>query len=243
MAIAEKKGIISNNQETINNLAERVYAAGQKSEWDTFWDAFQESGTRSNYYMAFRGTGWTIDNFKPKYDIIPDYNGTNSSAGQSMFSSASKFGGSLKHALEVAGVILDTKYVRTPNGMFDGATGITELPHIDLSSATSMNNVFYGCGAKAISVTVPDRKVDYNNCFRSSFLENLEITGTLNGTNINVSWSTKLTHKSLLNVLNALADKSGDTSTTWTVTFGSTNLAKLTDEEKQIAQGKGWVLA
>ena len=39
--------------------------------------------------------------------------------------------------------------------------------------------------------------------------------------------STKLTHDSLLNVLNGLADLTGGTAQT--LTLGATNLAKLTD--------------
>ena len=50
-----------------------------------------------------------------------------------------------------------------------------------------------------------------------------------------------LTHQSLLNALNGLYDLTGGTSQT--LTLGSTNLAKLTDEEKAIATNKNWVLA
>lgn len=48
----------------------------------------------------------------------------------------------------------------------------------------------------------------------------------------------KLTHDSLLNILNALPE----TTEAYTCTLGSTNLAKLTDEEKAIAIDKGWTL-
>ena len=49
-----------------------------------------------------------------------------------------------------------------------------------------------------------------------------------------------ITHESLLNVINKAADV---TASPATLTLGSTNLAKLTDEEKAIATNKGWTLA
>ena len=224
---------------------EKVFDAGKKAEYDAFWDDFQRNGNRSNYYMAFRGVGWTVDNFKPKYDIVPDFEKNNDSSGQGLFSSMSAFYGSLKDAFDGRGVKLDTQYVRVANSMFDGATNVTEIPHINLTSATSLSGLFYGMlYIKTISITLPDREINYNNAFRSlNSLENLEIDGTINGTNFNISWSTKLTHDALMNIINALADKSGDASgTAWAIVIGSSNLAKLTNEEIQIAQNKGWAV-
>ena len=44
-----------------------VYEAGQKSEYDLFWDNFQDYGNRRMYYGAF--AGWNDTIFKPKYPI------------------------------------------------------------------------------------------------------------------------------------------------------------------------------
>ena len=49
-----------------------------------------------------------------------------------------------------------------------------------------------------------------------------------------------LTVDSLVSVLNALQQL--DEGTSYTCTIGSTNLAKLTDEQKAIATNKGWTL-
>ena len=49
----------------------------------------------------------------------------------------------------------------------------------------------------------------------------------------------KLTHDSIMVIINGLQT----VTTTQTLTLGSTNLAKLTDEEKKIATDKGWTLA
>lgn len=59
-------------------------------------------------------------------------------------------------------------------------------------------------------------------------------------TNLDLSYCTKLTHNSLMNVINKAADV---ISSPKTLTLGSTNLANLSDEEKAIATAKGWTLA
>lgn len=46
-------------------------AAGKKAEYDRFWDAYQQNGERTDYKRAFNGTGWTEDNFFPKYSLAP----------------------------------------------------------------------------------------------------------------------------------------------------------------------------
>lgn len=84
------------------------------------------------------------------------------------------------------------------------------------------------------------------NIFCSSYiktLKNLIINGTITVTSnyLDFNYCTALTVDSLLNILNALEDNTG--KTTYTVNLGSTNLAKLTDEQKQIAIDKNYTLA
>ena len=162
-----------------------------------------------------------------------------------MFGGMVKFNGSLVDAFDKRGVRLDTSLVQIFSDMFNGCNYVTEIPHIDLSSATNVMGTFYGCQkVTSLSITLPDRELVFTNFVRDMIaLENLDITGTINGNGFNISWSTKLTHDSLMSIINALADKSEDTSgTIWTVTLGETNIAKLTDEEINIATQKGWVL-
>ena len=47
------------------------FAEGVKSEYDRFWDAYQDYGARTNYTFAFSGPGWTETTFKPKYPLRP----------------------------------------------------------------------------------------------------------------------------------------------------------------------------
>lgn len=56
---------------------------------------------------------------------------------------------------------------------------------------------------------------------------------------IDFSKNIKLTHQSLLNIINSIPSNSG--SETLTLKLGETNLAKLSEEEKQSISDKGWV--
>ena len=59
------------------------------------------------------------------------------------------------------------------------------------------------------------------------------------GTYLNISSSTKFTREALLEIIGNLKT----VTSTKTLTMGSTNLAKLTEEDKAIATNKGWTLA
>lgn len=67
---------------------------------------------------------------------------------------------------------------------------------------------------------------------------------TINGgieakVSLDLSPCTKLTHDSLMTIINSIQT----VTTTQTLTLGTANLAKLTDEEKKVATDKGWTLA
>ena len=57
--------------------------------------------------------------------------------------------------------------------------------------------------------------------------------------NLDLSKCPNLTHDSLMNVINDAADITADPKN---LVLGTTNLNKLTDEEKAIATNKGWTL-
>lgn len=77
------------------------------------------------------------------------------------------------------------------------------------------------------------------NAFAADFLENIEFVPNTIPISISFSYSTKLTHDSLMSIINGLAT----VTETKTLTLGTTNLAKLTTEEKAIATQKNWSLA
>ncbi|MBE7093008.1 MAG: hypothetical protein E7365_07530, partial [Clostridiales bacterium] len=63
-----KSGELANK---INDVYSAGKNAGGGSEFDLFWDEYQENGKRTNYDGAFFGVGWTEKTFKPKHDIVP----------------------------------------------------------------------------------------------------------------------------------------------------------------------------
>ena len=92
---------------------------------------------------------------------------------------------------------------------------------------------------KRIALLIPTQDTTWNNAFSGAYaLEDITMGGTI-GQNISFSACTKLTHDSLMSIIEHL----GKVSATRTLTLGSTNLAKLTDAEKAIATEKGWTLA
>lgn len=109
------------------------------------------------------------------------------------------------------------------------------------------------------SIIIPEncKTVTINNCYKisnmtiPSSIETLSLLGLygLKSLNIpidfnvsfNISASPYMEHDSLVNILNNLKDLTGDTAKT--LTLGTTNLDKLTEEEKEIAINKNWTLA
>ena len=119
---------------------------------------------------------------------------------------------------------------------------ITELPQFDLSNVRNAANFAARCislvSIPVLNLSSVTTTVGFSGC---SKLTNLGgFTGMKN--NIYLGDSPLLTHDSLLNVINEAADVTGARPGSKLITFGATNLAKLTDEEKAIATSKGWTL-
>ena len=104
---------------------------------------------------------------------------------------------------------------------FSWCTELATIRYLKVTKTVKFTNAFTGC----------------------SKLQNVVFDGQI-GQNISFADCTKLTKESLLSIIEHLYDfvKTGEGGT-HTCTLGTTNLAKLTDTEKAIAQGKGWTLA
>ena len=159
----------------------------------------------------------------------------------------------------------DTPNVINMKDTFTRCEKITSVPHFDTGKVTDMSSIFNGCVSLT---TIPqfDTHSVKNMLCAFSFCEMLNSIPKLNVSNVgtmdsmlyfcidlidlggftglkvdlNLADCTKLSKESLLNVFNEAADV---TSSPKTLTLGSSNLNKLTDEEKAIATNKGWVLA
>ena len=92
----------------------------------------------------------------------------------------------------------------------------------------------------------------FGSCGRLANLGGLENLGqaylttaaaNYNNYTLNLSSCSQLTHDSLMNVINNLYDIATKGCNTQKLQLGSTNLAKLTEDEIQIATAKGWTVS
>ena len=140
--------------------------------------------------------------------------------------------------------ILNTSNVTRMTSMFYYCTSLTSIPQLDTSKVTNTYSMFTSCTSltsvsrlDATSLTTASNMFGYDFSPLNKFttfggLTNLKV-------NLDLSPCKSLTKESLLNVFNEAADV---TASPKTLTLGSTNLAKLTAEEKAIATNKGWTL-
>lgn len=208
MSIAEKLTTIAENEQ-------KVYDAGKKSEYDKFWDAYQNYGRRINYTRAFYGEGWNDNIFKPKHKIKP------TNANQMFSSNSIKDYGATDIDLSEA---TDISYL-----FYYSVT--THIPDISTVSSPTLEYVFAGCYlAKTLDrlILKDDGSQSFVNVFRlCTSLENILIEGTIGQGGFNVSWS-PLNKASLTSVVNALS--STTTGLTVTLRLSAVNSAFETSE-------------
>lgn len=207
---------------------------GKKSQYDEFWDNYQDNGNRFSYYYAFAGFGWNDDSFNPKYNIIPKYSG--------IFCFIYSKITDIAESLKKCGVVLDTTLC-TDFSAFFAYSKTKTVPLLNVAAATStLINLFNDClDLITIEKLIVSENVRYHSSTfnRCAALENLTIEGTIGQNDFNVQWSTKLSHESLMSIINALRDNSG--TDTWnTITLGPDNIAKLTQDERDIMEQKQW---
>ena len=133
---------------------------------------------------------------------------------------------------------MDTSNVTDMLYMFNSCSSLISVPQMDTSKVTNMSSMFESCYS-LVSVPQMDTSKVTNMSYMFSDCSRLEEIHTYGmKVSFDISASTKFTESALAEILNNLAS----VTSTQTLTMGSTNLAKLTDEEKAIATGKGWTL-
>ena len=120
----------------------------------------------------------------------------------------------------------------------------TSLTNITIpNSVTTIGSYAFSDCSSLKSITIPNSVTSISsNVFRNcTSLTNVTIENGFNANGLNLSASTKYTHDTILSWLNALYDRTGLDA--YKLIIGTTNLNKLTDEEKAIATNKNWTLA
>ena len=154
----------------------------------------------------------------------------------------------------------DTSKVTRMDAMFAYCVSLKNAPELNTSNVRNFSTAFTRC-SKLETMPMYDASKFVNifdvvsNAHLLTSMGGLLNLGkaytkkTKNDMNykLNISASTKLTHDSLMNVINGLYDlnltydvANGGTLYTQQLVLGSTNLAKLTAEEIAICTAKGW---
>jgi hypothetical protein len=187
---------------------------GKKSQYDEFWDGFQNYGNRAEYAYAFSYTAW--ESVKPKYKIIP----TTAMGISCIFMSASKIKKIEAKHFDFSQVPRGL-YVNTGlNYSFASCIALEEIEDIGLPSSFALTYTFAWCGAlHTIARVRIDEDTRITNAFDSlRQLKNLTIEDTIGQNGFNVQWSTKLSKASITSIINALST----TTSGLTVTLSKT---------------------
>lgn len=153
--------------------------------------------------------------------------------------------------------LIDTSNVKSMAGMFSECDSLLEIPQLDTSKVTYMGNMIRNC-SKLVTIPQLDAGKVTNLSYDFYMLEALQnfggllnigqaylTTSSANHSNYKYDLSScqKLTHDSLINVINGLYDIASAGVQPQQLVLGSANLAKLTSKEIAIIQNKGWNLS
>ena len=159
--------------------------------------------------------------------------------------------------------LIDTSKGVNFNSTWEGCSSLTEFPMLDLSNGTDFTNTWFHCESLtefppldlhngtnfhyawavcSALTTMPQLDLSKGTEFAETWAGCSSLT-TLGGfgaikESFSLSASPNLTVDSLMNVITQASTVTGKT-----MTLGSTNLAKLSDEQKAVATSKGWTLA
>lgn len=152
---------------------------------------------------------------------------------------------------------LNTHNMKTSEYMFQHCKELISIPQLDTSNANDITSMFSECRKLT---TIPLLNASKMRSINSAFsycsnltnfggLENIgEAYSTTQSANytyytLGLSYSSSLTHESLLNVINNLYDIKTKGCSAQKLVLGTSNLAKLTAEEIAIATEKGWTVS
>lgn len=134
------------------------YAQGKLSEYDSFWDTFQNKGNRVNYLRAFYNTFWNDTTYNPKYPIACSGDLTYSN---SMFDTARIT--DTKVPITITDGYADNTFVR--------CTQLVTIQKLILNNVGRFQSTFTGC-SKLENITI-EGSIDANfNISASSVLTN-----------------------------------------------------------------------
>ena len=186
------------------------------------------------------GYGWRDSFIKFRSPLIVE--GTN---GYNMFNG---------YAFETAPELIGAEKLTYAMQMFYSSNYLKYVPDFNTSNVTTMYSMFQYCPNL---ITVPKLNASkvivvanmFDSCDNLTNLGGLENLGQAYDTTksanyssykLDLSGSNKLTHDSLMNVINNLYDIKSKGCNPQSLVLGSTNLSKLSSEEVAIGTERGW---
>ena len=212
----------TSTQETITpeemaNGVNEVYEAGKKSEYDMFWDTYQNKGNaQGRHGRMFFGEQWNNQTFNPKYDIKL----VDSGAGIGTFY-RSEIRNIHEKLLEKGLALVIGVNCKNLTEMFS-LCSTKEIPPIETGHCTTFTNCAK-CDTRNTLVTI--HKINFTSATSLSgafskcgALKNITVEGTIP---ISISFSdSPLTVESIKNIITHLKDYSGTTNAgTYTLTL------------------------
>ena len=224
-AIREKTG--TDTKYDVSEMAtgvNEVYEAGEKSEYDAFWNSYQNNGGKMIWGgYAFAYGFWNDSNFFPKYDII-----TGGGASIAYFYGCKVT--NLRERIDGRGLKLVIFEGNWLSQFFRDAV-TTEVPEMDTSKSKYFTEMFRNCPNL---VTIPKINVSLATNVNDMFFDDIALQNITFEGEIPLSLSfaqSPLTVASLKSVITHLKDYSGtDKEYTYTITFKATAFAELEAE-------------
>lgn len=214
-AIREKTGNTEKIDWKENGMADQVdevFEAGKKSEYDAFWDVYQDYGHRSNYRGAFAGAGWNKNTFSPKYDLCP----TIATMMFSYFFYNIPF--NLQNFLKEKEIVFDFSNVSECSQTFIWS-GIEELGVIDTRKSANISSLFYYAHLlkKIEKLILKEEPQKIDNIFDGcGSLIDITIEGEF-FYNLKLKDCKKLSYNSIISVINALSQESSGTTISFSI--------------------------
>ena len=223
--IAEKLAVIAENEQRVYDKGYQVgndagydeglevgYEDGFAKAESDFWDMIQDHGNRTDYGQAFRNWRSRTEYLRPKYKVVP----TASTSAMNTFYNCE---GLKKVEAEYFDFSKKARGGYQGSGWYHTFTTCGELEEIEdigMMPDTDYTNTFQYCTnlKKVAKITVDVNTVISPTIFGSCpALESVTFDGEI-GYGMNLKWSTKLTEKSIRNIIEHLSDNvSGKTLT------------------------------
>lgn len=179
-------------------------AEGKQTEYDRFWNEFQDYGTRTDYTYAFRR--WNAEHIRPKYKV---QNLTMKAETLFQYSKVQKIEAAY---FDLSGI---DKLTGTAYGMFNACLDLEEIDDLNIP-ATDYTGTWANCPKlKKIAVVRCIAGKAFSSAFsKCESLEDVTFTGTMTTNGLDLSACVKLNKESIESVIGILATTSSSRSVT-----------------------------